>query len=72
MNTLKCTILVLSAMALQAACAERLTYAGPNGGTWHAAGVWRNEAGASVSWTDGATAVVGDVDSVLNAYAVAE
>lgn len=72
MNMLKSTIFVLSAMALQAACAERLTYAGPNGGTWHAAGVWRNEADASVSWTDGATAVVGDVDIVLNANAVAE
>lgn len=44
------------------AASPRLTYVGESNGVWTASGAWRNEAGETVDWSDGAFAVIGDTD----------
>ncbi len=44
------------------AASPRLTYVGASNGVWTASGAWRNEAGETVDWSDGAFAVIGDTD----------
>lgn len=44
------------------AASPRLTYVGESNGMWTASGAWRNEAGETVDWSDGAFAVIGDTD----------
>lgn len=44
------------------AASPRLTYMGESNGVWTASGAWRNEAGETVDWSDGAFAVIGDTD----------
>lgn len=44
------------------AASPRLTYMGASNGVWTASGAWRNEAGETVDWSDGAFAVIGDTD----------
>ena len=40
------------------AASPRLTYVGESNGVWTASGAWRNEAGETVDWSDGAFAVI--------------
>ncbi|MGN0852327.1 MAG: autotransporter-associated beta strand repeat-containing protein [Kiritimatiellia bacterium] len=54
--------MMLAAMPLDAA---QLTYIGVDGGSWLDADVWQDESGATVTWSDGATAVLGDVRITL-------
>lgn len=44
------------------AASPRLTYVGESNGVWTASRAWRNEAGETVDWSDGAFAVIGDTD----------
>lgn len=65
-------VLAVASLCRGANTPARLTYTGADAGEWTASGVWTDESGASVDWTDGALAVIDDKSVALPSDVEAE